>query len=163
MQFLTDTLQQLRIDWVAVNTALVIGALATVTLLLQAQLRRLRRQSSCDLQRVFELLDLMRLDTQEQMALAPTVNPPAWPVADAAGSVASTMPPAMPPAAQPLNERLPSTDWRSNDEVDYRAAARLAERGTSMREIAERCGLAAGEAKVLIALQQARAKRAVHA
>jgi len=152
MQFLTDTLQHLRIDWVAVNTALVIIALAAVTVLLQAQLRRLRRQSSCDLQRVFELLDLMRLDTQEQMALAPTVNPPV----EAHYALA--------PAAPPPPERpSPAAVRGISEDVDYRTAARLAERGTSMREIAERCGLASGEARVLIALQQARAKRAVHA
>jgi len=151
MQFLTDTLQHLRIDWVAVNTALVIIALAAVTVLLQAQLRRLRRQSSCDLQRVFELLDLMRLDTQEQMALAPTVNPPF----EAHYALA--------PAAPPPERPSPAALRGIAEDVDYRAAARLAERGTSMREIAERCGLASGEARVLIALQQARAKRAVHA
>jgi len=151
MHFLTDTLQQLRVDWVAVNTALVIIALAAVTVLLQAQLRRLRRQSSCDLQRVFELLDLMRLDSQEQMALAPTINPPV--------EVRYAMPPAAPPPERPS----PAAVRGIAEDVDYRAAARLAERGTSMREIAERCGLASGEARVLIALQQARAKRAVHA
>ncbi len=151
MQFLTDTLQQLRIDWVAVNTALVIIALAMVTVLLQAQLRRLRRQSSCDLQRVFELLDLMRLDSQEQLAMAPTVNSPA----EAHYAIASAAPPPERPS--------PAVVRGINEDVDYRAAARLAERGTSMREIAERCGLASGEARVLIALHQARAKRAVHA
>ena len=151
MQFLTDTLQHLRIDWVAVNTALVIIALAAVTVLLQAQLRRLRRQSSCDLQRVFELLDLMRLDTQEQMAAAPTINPPA--------ETHYALAPAAPPPERPR----PAAVRGIAEDVDYRAAARLAERGTSMREIAERCGLASGEARVLIALQQARAKRAVHA
>ena len=151
MHFLTDTLQQLRVDWVAVNTALVIIALAAVTVLLQAQLRRQRRQSSCDLQRVFELLDLMRLDAQEQMALAPTINPP----------VEAHY--AMPPAAPPPERPSPAAVRGIAEDVDYRAAARLAERGTSMREIAERCGLASGEARVLIALQQARAKRAVHA
>lgn len=154
MQFLTSTLQHLRIDWVAVNTALVIIALATVTLLLQAQLRRLRRQSSCDLQRVFELLDLMRLDTQEQMAMAPTINPPA--------ALPFAMPPPASPPAPPAG-RLALFDTRESEDVDYRTAARLAETGTSLREIAERCGLASGEAKVLIALQQARAKRTVHA
>jgi hypothetical protein len=151
MQFLTDTLQHLRIDWVAVNTALVIIALAAVTVLLQAQLRRLRRQSSCDLQRVFELLDLMRLDTQEQMASAPTINPPVE------AHYASA--PATPPPERPNPAALRGIA----EDVDYRAAARLAERGTSMREIAERCGLASGEARVLIALQQARGKRAVPA
>ncbi len=148
MQFLTNTLPHLRIDWVAINTALVIIALVAVTVLLQGQLRRLRRQSSSDLQRVFELLDLMRLDTQEQLAMAPTINPPAS---------------ALPPAPALPSERSALSDTRGADDVDYRAAARLAERGTSMREIAERCGLVSGEARVVIALQQARAKRTVHA
>lgn len=128
MEILTHHLPALRFDWAAINTTLVLAALGATTLLLRAQLRRLGRQSARDLQRIFEQLDLMRLDAQEQLARAPTLLPP--PVAE---------------------------------EVDYRTAARLAERGTSMREIAERCGLVSGEARVLIALQQARARRAASA
>ena len=151
MQFLTTTLQHLRFDWAAINTMLVIVALGVVTLLLQAQLRRLRRQSNRDLQRVFELLDLMRLDAQEQLAQAPTINPPMSTTINAPYALTAA-------STKPLRR-----DLRSSDEVDYRAAARLAERGSSLREIAERCGLVSGEARVLVALQQARAKRAVHA
>jgi hypothetical protein len=149
MQFLTTTLQHLRFGWAAIDTVLVIAALGAVTVLLQAQLRRLRRQSTRDLQRVFELLDLMRLDAQEQLAQAPTINPPV------------IAPRALSPAAP--SPAMNAADARGTGEVDYRAAARLAERGTSLREIAERCGLVSGEARVLVALQQARAKRAVHA
>ena len=152
MQFLTTTLQHLRFDWAAINTVLVIVALGVVTLLLQAQLRRLRRQSNCDLQRVFELLDLMRLDAQEQLAQAPTINPPV------STTINASYAPTAAASANPVRR-----DSRGSDELDYRAAARLAERGSSMREIAERCGLVSGEARVLVALQQARAKRAVHA
>jgi type II secretory pathway pseudopilin PulG len=161
MQFLTTTLQQLRLDWAAVDTVLVIAALSAVTVLLQAQLRRLRRQSTRDLQRVFELLDLMRLDAQEQLAMAPTINPPVNPPLNGRGNAASSTPATPPTAAAPPAAHASAA--RDTDEVDYRAAARLAERGTSMREIAERCGLVSGEARVLVALQQARAKRAVHA
>ena len=140
MEFLTHHLPALRFDWAAINTTLVLVALVAVTLLLRAQLRRVGSQSARDLQRVFEQLDLMRLDAQEQLARAPTVLP----LASAPRGAAA----AAPGAAEIVN---------------YRTAARLAECGTSMREIAERCGLVSGEARVLVALQQARARRAVNA
>ena len=38
--------------------------------------------------------------------------------------------------------------------ADYQAAARLAAHGAPLSEIAERCGVVAGEARVLLALQQ---------
>jgi hypothetical protein len=140
MEFLTHHLPALRFDWAAINTTLVLAALVAVTLLLLAQLRRVGSQSARDLQRVFEQLDLMRLDAQELLARAPTVLP----LASAPRGAAA----AAPGAAEIVN---------------YRTAARLAECGTSMREIAERCGLVSGEARVLVALQQARARRAVNA
>jgi len=140
MEFLTHHLPALRFDWAAINTTLVLVALVAVTLLLRAQLRRVGSQSARDLQRVFEQLDRMRLDAQELLARAPTVLP----LASAPRGAAA----AAPGAAEIVN---------------YRTAARLAECGTSMREIAERCGLVSGEARVLVALQQARARRAVNA
>jgi len=140
MEFLTHHLPALRFDWAAVNTALVLAAFGAVTLLLWAQLRRLESQSSRDLQRIFEQLDLMRLDAQEQLARAPTVLP----LSSAARAAAQA-------------------EQSAAEAVNYRTAARLAECGTSMREIAERCGLVTGEARVLVALQQARARRAVSA
>ena len=42
---------------------------------------------------------------------------------------------------------------------DYYAAAQLAARGSSAAEIAGRCGIVNAEARVLVALQQARARR----
>ena len=45
---------------------------------------------------------------------------------------------------------------------DYYAAAQLAARGSSAAEIANRCGIVNGEARVLVALQQARARRTSH-
>jgi hypothetical protein len=139
MQFLTAHLHTLRFDWAAIDTSLVLIALATATLLLQLQLRRWRRQSARALDRIFEQLDLMRLDVQEQSVVV-------------AGAATRT---PQAPASAPFSMSPAET-------VDYRTAARLAERGTSVREIAERCGLVSGEARVLVALQQARVQRAVN-
>jgi hypothetical protein len=68
MQLLTAHMQHLRFDWAAINTTMVLATLVACTLPMMVQLRRLRRQATRDLQRIFEQLDLMRLDAQEQLA-----------------------------------------------------------------------------------------------
>ena len=146
MQFLTTHMQHLRFDWAAINTTMVLAALVALMLPLMMQVRRLRRQSERDLQRIFEQLDLMRLDAQEQLAEA----------------CVRTSVPTLPQRAASVQEvRGTPVAPGGAGTVDYRAAARLAERGTSIREIAARCGLASGEARVLVALKQARARQAV--
>jgi AraC-like DNA-binding protein len=146
MQLLTNYVLHLRFDWAAINTTMVLVALFGLTLPLMLQLRRLRRQCTRDLQRIFEQLDLMRLDAQEQLAEAAARDSvPTLPQGAARAQQGHATPPA-PGGAET---------------VDYRAAARLAERGTSISEIAARCGLASGEARVLVALKQARARQAV--
>ena len=146
MQLLTTYIHHLRFDWAAINTTMVLAALVALMLPLMMQVRRLRRQSERDLQRIFEQLDLMRLDAQEQLA------------ADSARTSAPTVLSAAARSQQPYAVAAASGGVES---VDYRAAARLAERGTSIGEIAARCGLASGEARVLVALKQARARQAV--
>ncbi|MGB8692226.1 MAG: DUF2802 domain-containing protein [Steroidobacteraceae bacterium] len=137
MNYLTTHLATLRFDWAAINTALVLAMLAATTLLLYAQLRGLRVRTARGLERIFEQLDLLRLDAMER-ASAPS-----------------------PRVARSEQRAAIATDGVAT--ADYRAATRLAERGTSIQEISERCGLVSGEARVLLALQQARARRSVAA
>jgi len=137
MNYLTTHLATLHFDWAAINTGLVLVMLAATTLLLYAQLRGLRLRTACALERIFEQLDLLRLDAIER-ASAP-----------------------LPRAARSEQQALIAADGMAA--VDYRTATRLAERGTSIQEISERCGLVSGEARVLLALQQARAQRSVAA
>lgn len=139
MNYLTTHLASLNFDWAAINTALVMAMLAATTLLLYAQLRGLRLRSARALERIFEQLDLLRLDAMER----------------------ASAPPPPPRAARSEQRAAIATDGVAT--VDYRTATRLAERGTSIQEISERCGLVSGEARVLLALQQARAQRSVAA
>ena len=137
MHYLTAHLATLRFDWAAVNTGLVLAMLGATTLLHYAQLRGVRLRTARALERIFEQLDLLRLDALEH-ASAPV------------------------PRAPRSEQRAPSNAG-SAASVDYRAATRLAERGTPIQEIAERCGLVSGEARVLLALQQAHDRRSVAA
>lgn len=134
MHYLTTHLTTLRFDWAAINTGLVLAMLGATTLLHVAQLRGLRRRSARTLERIFEQLDLLRLDAMERASAASVPRPP-------------------------RTERRAPSEAGSAESVDYRAASRLAERGTSIQEIAERCGLVSGEARVVLALQQARTQR----
>ena len=138
MHYLTAQLATLRFDWAAINTGLVLAMLGATTLLHLALLRGMRLRTARALERIFEQLDLLRLDAMEHASAAPVPR-------------------------SPRAERRAASDAGSAEPVDYRAATRLAERGTSIQEIAERCGLVSGEARVLLALQQARAQRSVAA
>ena len=138
MHYLTTHLATMHFDWAAINTSLVLAMLGATTLLHVALLRGLRRRTACALERIFEQLDLLRLDAMEHASAAPV-------------------------SRAPQTARHAPSDAGSAESADYRAATRLAERGTSIQEIAERCGLASGEARVLLALQQARAQRSVAA
>jgi len=134
MHYLTTHLTTLRFDWAAINTGLVLAMLGATTLLHVAQLRGLRRRSARTLERIFEQLDLLRLDAMERASAASVPR-------------------------RPRTERRAPSEAGSAESVDYRAASRLAEGGTSIQEIAERCGLVSGEARVVLALQQARSQR----
>jgi hypothetical protein len=136
----------LIIDWNAVATgaaALGATALLLALLLFCGAWRRERQRLGADLARIFEQLDLLRFDGQ-QAGVGVAAPVPAAAVAAAAERPAAAL-------------RLAATNL---DSGDYHAAARLAARGSTVAEIAERCGLVSGEARVLVALQQARARRA---
>ena len=135
MHYLTTHLAILRFDWAAINTGLVLAMLGATTLLHVALLRGGRRRTAHALERIFEQLDLLRLDAMEHANAPP------------------------PPPRSPRAEMRAPGNTDSSVAADYRAATRLAERGTSIQEIAERCGLVSGEARVLLALQQARTHR----
>lgn len=138
-------------DWTLILSAALPGSLLLLALslgVLSYALRRGHRAHRDELARIFEQLDLLRFDAQ--LAAATTVPPTPIPAATAAREAALA-------AAVIARE----TDIVSGA-GDYYAAAQLAARGSSAGEIANRCGIVNGEARVLVALQQARVKRAAH-
>jgi len=118
-------------DWTLVLGAALpasLFALALALLLLGRSLRRGHRAHRAELARIFEQLDLLRLDAQHAGVAEVAAQEP-----QLVGGVG-----------------------------DYYAAAQLAARGSSAAEIANRCGIVNGEARVLVALQQARSGRTSH-
>jgi len=115
--------------------AAAVLALGVVMLLELRSLGRLRNTVSRDLSRVFEQLDLLRFDSQ-QLIEVQTVAPPA------------------PAVAQPRPNPI-----RTDDAADLARVSRLAAEGVAVKEIADRCHLPAGEARLLLALQNAQARR----
>ena len=127
-------------DWtligsLALPTSLVL--LAASLLLLSRALAGQRHALRGELARIFEQLDLLRFDAQQSALVA--------------APAAAAPPPALRAAGTGLDRGA----------GDYNAAAQLAARGSSAAEIAGRCGIVNGEARVLVALQQARARRAL--
>lgn len=121
----------IRID---VVQAAELGAvfLAAVTLLTQWRaLQRMRQAVQRDLARIFEQVDLLRLDAQQ----APAVATPAMPQ-----TVALT--------------DIPTLDTG----VGYAAALELAARGADEQEITVRCGLSRAEARILVAMRGLRGR-----
>jgi len=145
--------QHLHADWAVIGHAaallstagwlLLMPALAAGLWRVRQRLARERQQLQGELARIFEQLDLLRLDAQE--GAIPVASPPEVPVL---------------PAVQCDSRAQGLGGEYGQHASDYHTAARLAARGSSAAEIAERCGLVGGEARVLVALQQARARRA---
>jgi hypothetical protein len=128
--------------------AAAVLALGLVILLELRSIARLRRTLDTGLARVFEQLDLVRSDThqsieaQAQASMAPAhIRPPA---------------PAL-SAERPVVEDVAAQPPAINA---YTSAATLASHGLKPEEIATRCGLPAGEARLLASLASARARRA---
>jgi hypothetical protein len=115
--------------------ALAVLSLGVVVAFELRSLGRLRRTLNLDLQRLFEQLDLVRFDgqqlaeAQQQSARAPQRTAVALPVVQ--GSVAA----------------------------DYAAVSQLAVRPPATADVARRTRLAAGEERVLVALQKLRNER----
>ena len=141
-------LNLLRIDWPLLLSACALGGTLLGGVTVGVHLRRTRRRVLGTLERVFEQLDLMRFDAQpadEAVVVLPQAGEATQSTGarndvreDAGISVSPAARRAMPPA----------------ELADYQAAARLAAHGAPLSEIAERCGVVAGEARVLLALQQ---------
>jgi hypothetical protein len=113
----------IRIDYP--QAALLGAALITILALLSQWriLRRMRQAMQRDLARIFEQVDLLRLDSQQSMDL------------EAAPAPAFA---AAPPADAGLS---------------YAAALELASRGADENEITARCGLSGAEARILVAMR----------
>lgn len=118
----------IRID--SVQLAVVVAvALAALTMLTQWRaLRRMRQAVQRDLARIFEQVDLLRLDAQQMPATqaGPALNAPSVALAD-----------------------VPTLDAG----IGYAAALELAARGADEREITGRCGLTSAEARILVAMR----------
>lgn len=152
METIVLKIQNLRLDWVAIGHGAVLMGVAGLVLmaglavslwLVGRSMARDHRQLKGELARIFEQLDLLRLDAQQGLAATEL-----QPVASAMAAPAAA---PLPGAVQHREAVVQSQtgDYR-HDASDYHAAA----------EIAERCGIVGGEARVLVALQQARARRA---
>jgi hypothetical protein len=125
-------------DWSEAALAGAVLALALVLVLELRSTQRLRRLVGQELARIFEQLDLVRFENQQLLEQRVPEMPRRLPAAAVA-----------PPPAERAG-------------ADYGAAARLAAAGAGAEEIAARAGLAGGEARMLAAMQNARARRAHH-
>ena len=141
----------LQPDWTLILGAALpasLLALALAVCVLSHTLRRGHRAHRAELARIFEQLDLLRFDAQQAATAAAAPSPAANGDAVAGREWSA--------AALAREHQLPSGAG------DYYAAAQLAARGSSAAEIANRCGIVNGEARVLVALQQARTRRDAH-
>ena len=136
------TLPWLQLVWVREISqsalAAAVGILGVVILLELRSIKMLRRALDAQLGRVFEQLDLMRFENQQPVRVdsrAPQVNAGEAPAAGASSAG-------------------PSLGGNA-----YAAAAALASTGMSSEEIAQRCGLGTGEARLLASMAAARSRR----
>jgi len=128
----------LQMSWVhEISQAALAAAVVTLGVVILLELRSiklLRRAMDAHLGRVFEQLDLLRFERQ--------------PIEARSSFASQALPLASPPAPAPLNGGNA-----------YAAAAALASTGMRAEDIAQRCGLAAGEARLLASLAAARVSR----
>jgi hypothetical protein len=128
----------LQLSWVhAISQSALAAAVAILGVVILLELRSikmLRRALDAQLGRVFEQLDLMRFENQQPVR------------------VDSRVPQQPPPV--PASSSTPLLGANA-----YAAAAALASTGMRPEEIAQRCGLAAGEARLLASLAAARSRR----
>ena len=136
------TLNWFQLSWLhEISQSALAAAVVTLGLVILLELRSiklLRRSVDNSMGRVFEQLDLLRFDQQSETDTAqPSVVRAAMPASAASAPVAAA------PAAGNA----------------YAAAAALASTGMRPEEIAQRCGLGAGEARLLASLAAARGSR----
>lgn len=145
-------------DWTLILSTALPASLLAVALavcVLSFTLRHGHRKHRAELARIFEQLDLLRFDAQH--AAAPDAVIREAGVGSRSSAVADASSDAALMAA--VLAREPQLVGGAGD---YYAAAQLAARGSSAAEIAHRCGIVNGEARVLVALQQARTRRTSH-
>jgi hypothetical protein len=150
------------------QTALA-AAVLTLGLVMLLELRsfnRLRRSVDINLGRVFEQLEMLRaesrkmLDAQAAALLAAPVVAPARPLAGERQTIERPLAAAA-PIERPAVEST-ALDFVVAPPIDndaYLNANTLAARGLTPEEIAARCGLPAGEARLLASLASARGRR----
>jgi hypothetical protein len=153
-------------DWTQFALAGSVAMLGVVVALEIRAFGRLRHDVTRDLARIFEQLDLVRFETQQLRESAPretAARPVAAPVAALRPVERSTpRPPAdrmtqRAPGERGILAAAPELAPQSRD--SYSEAARMAADGAQAQEIAAKCGLAAGEARILVGLQAARSRR----
>ena len=131
------TVTWFQLSWLhEISQSALAAAVVTLGMVILLELRSiklLRRSMDTHLGRVFEQLDLMRFDKQPE-----DMN---------SGEVSSPAPVTASATASPVSNN------------SYAAAAALASTGMQPEEIAQRCGLAAGEARLLASLAAARLGR----
>jgi len=136
-------------DWTHVALAGAVLVLGLVIALEVRSLTRLRHDVTRDFARIFEQLDLVRFETQ-QLRESQLPRP----------AVAAAIPlRAVERAAQRAPGERGILQGAPAVRDSYSDAARMAAEGAEAREIAEKCGLAGGEARILVGLQAARARR----
>ena len=128
----------IRIDTtqLALCAAIVIAALALLSQ--WRAVARMRSSLQRDLARIFEQVDLLRLDGQREPELDQRRIP--------------TVPAAEMPAPAPIVTATPATAAGVAG-VGYAAALELAAQGADEAEVAARCGLSAPEAHILVAMR----------
>ena len=135
------------LSWVhEISQSALAAAVLTLGLVILLELRsiaRLRRAIDGNLERVFEQLDLLRFESQL------LIEAQSKPVA----------------RQRPVAPVSPGVVARSSTEAAivataYQKASQLAGSGAPAEQIAERCGLPAGEARLLSSIAAARARRA---
>jgi hypothetical protein len=135
------TVTWFQLSWLhEISQSALAAAVVTLGMVILLELRSiklLRRSMDTHLGRVFEQLDLMRFDKQPE-----DMN---------SGEVSSPAPVTASATASPVSNN------------SYAAAAALASTGMQPEEIAQRCGLAAGEARLLASLAAARLVRRAEA
>lgn len=148
-------------DWTQFTLAGSVVMLGIVIALEVRAFSRLRHEVTRDLARIFEQLDLVRFEMQQLRESAP--RPAAAPVA-ALRPVERSAPKApidrtvqRAPGERGILTAAPELAAQSRD--SYSEAARMAADGAQAPEIAAKCGLAAGEARILVGLQAARSRR----
>ena len=150
-----------------VSQSALAAAVLTLGVVILLELRsvlRLRHAVDSNLARVFEQLDLLRFENQQLMESqaqlqtglqAAPVRAAVQPSPQGIGSTSAGAP--APGELVPVRSMTHPGNGAGNA---YQNAAALAAGGVPAREIADRCGLAAGEARLLSSLAQARARRA---